>query len=242
MNRIQLATAGLFVTWMAHDLEELATMSDTSRTLLRQLPDWMPVPASARQQGLTPRYLATAIPAVGLVVAAAAVRGYRTQGRSAFYQNALLGFGLHGLGHTAVSLLAGGYTSGYTSGVATTPTVVVPFWLWATRALQQAGVPNRRSLLAAIALTAGSIAGAHLAAYLITKNSPEPQRGEELLGLALLALVAQPPRPSMSNPGGQAEPLTPERGRKRVGRQGEPARAVRTLRRLLEPQDRGQHQ
>jgi hypothetical protein len=166
MNRIRLATAGLFVAWMAHDLEELATMSDTSRTLATRLPDWIPVPA--RQQGLTARYVATGVAAVGLVVAAAAARGYRTQGRSAFYQNALLGFGLHGLGHTAMSFLAGGYTS----GVATTPTVVVPFWLWATRALQQAGVPNRRRLPAAIALAAGSIAGGHLAASLITKNQP----------------------------------------------------------------------
>jgi hypothetical protein len=67
-----------------------------------------------------------------------------------------------------MSLLVGGYTS----GVATTPTVVVPFWLWATRALQQAGVPNRRCLPAALALAAGSIAGGHLAASLITKNQP----------------------------------------------------------------------
>src|SRR5512132_2602265 len=168
MNRIRLATSGLFVAWMAHDLEELATMSDTSRTLLTRLPDWMPVPASARQHGLTTRHLATAIPAVGLLVAAASVCGYRTKGRSAFYQNTLLGFGLHGLGHLGVSLLTGGYAS----GVATAPTVVVPFWLWATRALQQAGVPNRRSLPAAIALVAGSLAGAHLAAYLLTKNQP----------------------------------------------------------------------
>lgn len=168
MNRIRLATAGLLVAWMAHDLEELATMSDNSRTLVTLLPDWVPVPASVRQHGLTARYLTTAIPAVGLVVAAAAVRGYRTQGRSAFYQNTLLGFGLHGLGHLALSLLVGGYTS----GVATAPTVVVAFWLWATRALQQAGVPNRRSLPAAIALVAGSLAGGHLAAYLLTKNQP----------------------------------------------------------------------
>jgi hypothetical protein len=28
MNRIQVATAGLFFAWMAHDIEELATMSD----------------------------------------------------------------------------------------------------------------------------------------------------------------------------------------------------------------------
>jgi hypothetical protein len=31
MNRIQVATAGLFFAWMAHDIEELATMRDTSR-------------------------------------------------------------------------------------------------------------------------------------------------------------------------------------------------------------------
>jgi Major Facilitator Superfamily len=92
--------------------------------------------------------------AVGLVVAATTVRGYCTRGRSALYQNTLLGFGLHGLGHPTMSLLA----RGYTSGVATAPTVVIPFWLWATRALQQAGVPNRRSLPAAIAVVAGSLA------------------------------------------------------------------------------------
>jgi hypothetical protein len=86
----------------------------------------MPLPTSVRRQGVTARYVATAIPAVGLV-AAASVCGYRSKGRSAFYQNVLLGFGLHGLGHLGSSLLAGGYAS----GVATAPTVVVPFWLWA---------------------------------------------------------------------------------------------------------------
>jgi Protein of unknown function with HXXEE motif len=101
-------------------------------------------------------------------MAAASAHGYRTRGRSAFYQNLLLGFGLHGLGHIGVSLLA----RSYTSGVATAPTVVVPFWLWASRALRNADVPNRRSLPAAIALTTGTIAGARLAAYAITKNQP----------------------------------------------------------------------
>ena len=107
-NRIPLATAGLLVTWMVHDLEELLTMSDTSRTLVQQLPDWIPVPGSIREQGLTTRYLATGIATIGLIVAAAAVRGYRTQGRSAFYQNTLLAFGLHGLGHLAASLVTWG--------------------------------------------------------------------------------------------------------------------------------------
>jgi hypothetical protein len=166
-NRIPLATAGLFFAWMVHDLEELLTMSDTSRTLLQQLPDWMPVPASMRQHGLTVRYLAAGIATIGLIVGAAAVRGYRTQGRSAFYQNTLLAFGLHGFGHLVLSLL----TRGYTSGVATAPTVVL-FWLWATRALEEAGVPNRRSLPAAIALLAGSLAVGHFTAYVLTGNQP----------------------------------------------------------------------
>jgi Protein of unknown function with HXXEE motif len=166
-NRIPLATAGLFVAWIMHDVEELLTMSNTSRTLVQQLPDLMPIPGSIREQGLTTRYLATGIATIGLIVAAAAVRGYRTQGRSVFYQNALLAFGLHGLGHIAASLL----TRGYTSGVLTAPMVVL-FWLWATRALEEAGVPNRRSLPVAIGLLAGSLAVGHFTAYLLTGNRP----------------------------------------------------------------------
>ena len=168
MNRIQLATTGLFAAWLAHDLEELATLSDNSRMLVTRLPSSLPVPASVRDHGFTDRYVASAIAAVGLVIAAAAVRGYRTEGRSAFYQNALLGFGLHGFGHIGMSLL----TLDYVSGVATSPTIVIPFWLWATQALDQAGVPNRRSIPAAIALAGGVIAGGHLVAFLLTKNSP----------------------------------------------------------------------
>src|SRR5512133_8188 len=42
----------------------------------------------------------------------------------------------------------------------------------ATRALQQAGVPSRRSLPAAVALVAGALAGGHLAAFLLAKNQP----------------------------------------------------------------------
>jgi hypothetical protein len=168
MNRIRLATAGLFVAWMVHDLEELAAMSANARALMPRLPDWIPVPASVRGRGLTARHVATAISAVGLVMAAETVRGYRTRGRSALYQNALLAFGLHGLGHIGMSVLA----LGYTSGVATSLTIIVPFWLWATRALEQSGVPNRRSVPAAIATFAGCLAGGHLTAYLVTRNQP----------------------------------------------------------------------
>jgi hypothetical protein len=81
MNRNQRATTGLFVAWIVNDLEELATSSDNSRTLVTRLPDSIPVPASVRQRGLTARYVATGVPAVGLVLAAASVGGYRTPGR-----------------------------------------------------------------------------------------------------------------------------------------------------------------
>jgi len=168
VNRIQLATTGLFAAWMGHDLEELATMSDNSRVVVTQLPDWLPVPASVQEHGLTNRYVATGITTVGQIIAAAAIRGYRTHGCSAFYQNVLLGFGLHGLGHLGMSLL----TRSYISGVVTSPIIVIPFWLWATRTLNQAGVPNRRSTPAAIALAAASIASGHLAAALLTNNRP----------------------------------------------------------------------
>jgi Protein of unknown function with HXXEE motif len=168
VNRVQLATTGLFAAWSAHDLEELLTMSANSRVLIARSPAWLPVPASVRTRGFTGRYVRAGVAAVGVVVAAAAVRGYRTQGRSAFYQNALLGFGLHGFGHIGASVLAGSYTS----GVATSPTVVIPFWLWATLALEQEGVPDRRSVPAAVVLAGGSIAGGHLVASLLTRNRP----------------------------------------------------------------------
>jgi hypothetical protein len=84
MNRIRLATTGLLVAWMVHDLEELATMSDNSRALMSRVPDWIPVPASVRQRGLTARHEAIAIAGVGLVITAAALGGDRTRGHSAF--------------------------------------------------------------------------------------------------------------------------------------------------------------
>jgi hypothetical protein len=122
VNRIQRATTGP-VRSLDGARPRRVGDDDNSRILMTRLPGWLRVPASVRDQGFTNRYVASAVAAVGLVVAAVAVRGHRTQGRSAFYQNALLGFGLHGLGHIGMSLL----TRGYTSGVATSPIIVMPF-------------------------------------------------------------------------------------------------------------------
>lgn len=168
MSRLGRATTGLFVAWCAHDLEELLTMNASTRALLRRLPDGVPLPSGARQHGLTTQYVATGIATVGLVVVAASVRGYRTSARSAFYQNTLLAFGLHGVGHVGISFLAGQYVS----GVITSPTIVVPFWLWTSRTLDRAGVPNRRSVPAAVALFAAAASIGHLVAYLATDSRP----------------------------------------------------------------------
>lgn len=43
MNRLHVATTGLFAAWMVHDLEALATMNANSDALVRRLLDWVPV-------------------------------------------------------------------------------------------------------------------------------------------------------------------------------------------------------
>jgi hypothetical protein len=68
---------------------------------------------------------------MGTVMAASAVRGARTGFQDSWSRAVLDGFGLHGFGHVAGSVAA----RGYTSGVLTAPTVVIPFWLWSLRAL-----------------------------------------------------------------------------------------------------------
>ena len=61
-------------------------------------------------------------------------------------------------------------TRGYTPGVATSPTVVLPVWWWARSRLRRAGVPDRSSLPRAalvvgswlvLAHTLGACAAAH---------------------------------------------------------------------------------
>ena len=67
---------------------------------------------------------------MGAVILAAAADGWRTHGTSVFFQVMLIGFGIHGFGHLGQSALTGGYTP----GVLTAPTIVIPFawWAWHT--------------------------------------------------------------------------------------------------------------
>lgn len=103
---------------------------------------------------------------MGLIVLAASARGAQTGGRSPFFQSALFGFGAHGFGHLALTALH----RGYTPGVATAPTVVIPYSLWAWRELGRAGVRRDGSRACGGGLMIPvALAAVHGAARLITR-------------------------------------------------------------------------
>ncbi|MFD9376534.1 HXXEE domain-containing protein [Streptomyces sp. NPDC059999] len=173
------ATLGLLAAWIAHDLEEVATMARWSRTRVPALRERHPRVPERLWRSVTDvdgLGFATAVAFMGLIVAAAAADGRRTDGRSAFYQAALNGFGLHGLVHLAQSAAA----RGYTPGVVTSPLIVVPFTLWARDRLRRAGVlrPTRaRDAVLGLGLAAAATAAAHAAARLIRRLALVPPGG-----------------------------------------------------------------
>ncbi|MFF9348515.1 HXXEE domain-containing protein [Streptomyces sp. NPDC014734] len=154
-------TWGLLAAWAANDLEELATMAGWARSARPELRKRLPrVPERvwARME-LSQREVAVAIGLVGVVMAAASADGARTGGRSPFFRTVLVGFGAHGVVHLAQSLAY----RGYTPGVVTAPTVVVPYSVWAVRRLRAAGVEvgGTGTTAAASALLPLIVAGAH---------------------------------------------------------------------------------
>ncbi|MBI4941822.1 MAG: HXXEE domain-containing protein [Actinobacteria bacterium] len=159
-------TWGLFAAWLVHDLEEVATMRADSRRVLARVPAAVPLPDGWREGGLPQRHVNVAVALMGTVVAAASVHGHRTGGRSGPYQSALLAFGVHGFGHVALSLAA----RRYTTGVVTSPTVVIPFWLWARHRLRAEGVPATASPRA-VAATVPLLWTTHALAYLLTRRA-----------------------------------------------------------------------
>lgn len=159
--------AGLLAAWAVHDLEELLTMRRTARELLPRLPRWVPIPHELRRDGLEQRHINLAVALMGLAMATASAAGVRSGGRSPLFRGALLGFGVHGFTHIAMALAA----RRYVTGVATAPTVVIPFWLWARRELAWAGVrdDDRAAVLAALAFLP-LVPGAHAAAHRLLRG------------------------------------------------------------------------
>ncbi|WP_206185093.1 HXXEE domain-containing protein [Thermoactinospora rubra] len=160
-------TWGLLAAWAVHDSEELATMASWMRRnrpeLERRFPwiRWDLLEMSQAQ-------VTVAIGLMGALVAAASAAGARSGGRSRFYQAALAGFGVHGAVHLAQAALKGGYTP----GVLTAPTVVLPFSVWAWRRLAAEGVPTeaKGSVAAGVALFLAAVGGVHGLARLLIRG------------------------------------------------------------------------
>ncbi|MFJ7158648.1 HXXEE domain-containing protein [Streptomyces sp. NPDC101118] len=165
-------TFGLLAAWAVHDLEELLTVPGWSRDRLPELERRFPrVPERVWRQPAPAdgREFAAAVAGMALVVTAAAAAGHRTGGRSAFYQGAVNGFGLHGLVHLAQAAVV----RGYTPGVVTSPLLVVPFGLWARGRLREAGVlrPTRpRDAVQGLALAAAATTASHTVARLLLRR------------------------------------------------------------------------
>jgi hypothetical protein len=137
-QRTTTVSLGLFAAWACHDLEELFTERETSRVVAARMPDWVPIPDDVRQNGLSQQHLNVAISLMGAYVAGVSALGVRSQGRSRLFRGGLLAFGLHGFGHIGATAAL----RQYTAGVATSPTIVIPYWLWARRALAREGLSD----------------------------------------------------------------------------------------------------
>ncbi|MFH9724475.1 HXXEE domain-containing protein [Streptomyces sp. NPDC017254] len=163
-----LATYGLFLAWAVHDVEELAFGPRWLREnvpLLRERFPGVPEAVWRAAESVDEREFTLAVGVMAAVVGAAAVAGARSGGRSAFYQGALNGFGLHGLVHLAQAAAV----RGVTPGSVTSPLVVVPFTLWARGRLRRAGVLRPSGLLDVVA-GLGVAAGATVLAHAVARR------------------------------------------------------------------------
>jgi hypothetical protein len=167
MKRTTKVALGLFATWAISDLEELWTMSRSSRQVLAKLPAVLPVPDQLRRDGVSQRHVTAGIATVGLVMGAAAVAGVRSEGRSPLFRGALLAFGVHGFAHLGMTAAA----RQYVSGAVTAPTIVIPYWLWARRELARAGIPQADAATVAVAAAGVPvIIGVHALMYRILRD------------------------------------------------------------------------
>ncbi|GAA1005582.1 HXXEE domain-containing protein [Streptomyces thermogriseus] len=166
-------TLGLPAAWALHDLEELAAVPGWLRRnvpVLRKRFPAVPEAVWRRAESLDGRQFAAAVGVMGTMVAAVSAAGAATGGRSAAFQTALDGFGLHGLAHLAQAAAF----RGYTPGSATSPVVVVPFALWARSRLRRAGVlrPTRaRDLALGLGLAGAATVASHTVARRLLSRS-----------------------------------------------------------------------
>lgn len=121
MDPVSLATGGLFFSWLAHDLEELATMPGWTHPLFDKVPF---LPEDIRRHGCSREHVYLGIGLMGVLMAVASIDGYRTRGRSPVYQAALYGYGMHTFSHLGSAALARRYTPGGGHGAAGRPALL----------------------------------------------------------------------------------------------------------------------
>jgi Protein of unknown function with HXXEE motif len=165
MQRTTTVSLGLFAAWACHDLEELFTMRETSRVVAARMPDWVPIPDDVRRDGLSQQHVNLGISLMGAYLAGVSAVGVRSRGRSRLFRSALLAFALHGFGHIAASAAL----RRYTTGVATSPTIVIPYWLWARRALAREGLSDREGTARRASATLLLLPVVHVATRLLLK-------------------------------------------------------------------------
>ena len=165
--------AGLFGAWLVHDVEEWVTLAAWSRKNAQELTRLVPVRSPWGDDGMSDQQAHAAIAATGALVLLAAASGARSGGRSRLFHTALLGFGIHGLSHLGGSALF----RGYTPGVLTAPSVVLPYAVWAVRTLSRAGLLHQSvaSWAGAVAAVPVTVGGLHYAAALSTAVRHRPE-------------------------------------------------------------------
>ena len=178
MNKIDLAAGGLALCYLIHDGEELLTYRESSRWALGRLPERVALPAGLREHGWSQRHINIGVGLMGLNWAGAALAGLRSGGRSAWFQNALATWTLHGFGHLGLCLLRRGYVCG-----AVTAPLVIGHGVWALRVLREEGVPRRVSA-AGMAATLPVLVAAHAGAEVIARLLDRADAAGESAGAA----------------------------------------------------------
>ncbi|MDO5077924.1 MAG: HXXEE domain-containing protein [Corynebacterium sp.] len=85
---------------------------------------------------------------------------------SPLFRGALLAFGLHGFTHILFAVIAGRYTT----GVATSPIIVIPYWIYARSALRKEGLRDNDPQAFAIAvLVLPVLVLVHVVSWFLTK-------------------------------------------------------------------------
>ena len=211
MNKIDLAAGGLALCYLVHDGEELLTYRESSRWALGRLPEGVALPAGLREHGWSQRHINIGVGLMGLNWVGAALAGLRSGGRSAWFQNALATWTLHGFGHLGLCLLRRGYVSG-----AVTALLVIGHGVWALRVLREEGVPRRVSA-AGMAATLPVLVAAHAGAEVIARLLDRADAAGESAGPDCPGGAAGPDSPdspdSQGGSGGRADTARDEGGR-----------------------------